>query len=307
MLPDMLADRFGEPVRHAVDQIMAIPVVHQFLRIPLELAAAAPGLTKLVVYVVAGVLCYAMLLALLGIGVLGTLDEIRDGLRWLADVPKWAGSILSAPLRPRLRRNHALEHGTINVVYERSAVLHPVVTGHSYPHGFYISWNLQADRERELKDIYLECAREAVQRLRAGERHLAFSPSCGTVQVVSHLLPGIAFVLSMYLTRGDYYLVCLAVWAAGLLGPVLGWEAQRITLTPEIADVEPVGVEVHPSGHVFIRTAEGPLPEPPGFMPSRELVPKLQPMGGFRMGQAPLRWWWDRPLRKLKRQLGLEG
>ncbi len=78
---------------------------------------------------------------------------------------------LDHPLIDRVRRNHALEHATIHVLSRRYRDLH--VMGRSTPNGFILYGDLPTDA------VY-EAAQEALERLRAGERHLAVHPACGT-------------------------------------------------------------------------------------------------------------------------------
>lgn len=91
-------------------------------------------------------------------------------------------SILDFPLIARTRRNHGLEHATLNVLAKK----YPNVTmgGISTPKGFYIIGNVPTE------DV-AEAAIEALKRLRAGEAELALHPNCGTNYVISGIFAGL--------------------------------------------------------------------------------------------------------------------
>ena len=90
-------------------------------------------------------------------------------------------SILNLPYLLEIRRNHALEHATMQVLapkYPRRPM-----GGHSNPFGFIILGDVDT---ADLADA----AVEALERLRAGESELAIHPGCGTNYATSGLLAG---------------------------------------------------------------------------------------------------------------------
>ena len=93
------------------------------------------------------------------------------------------GAILST------RRNHALEHATIAVLLRHSGV-NTRIAGRASPGGFHIYGNLSTETVEA-------SAREALRRLKAGERELALSPFCGTNLAVAGILAGLAALLAM--------------------------------------------------------------------------------------------------------------
>src|SRR5918999_2500465 len=102
-----------------------------------------------------------------------------------------------------LRRNHALEHATIVVMMEREPGRK--FNGFSTDEGFFV----QGVRSTEEVD---SAAREALRRLRAGEKKLAVHRNCGTTIVAANLLAASFFLgaLSVGLYLGwDIYLLIL--------------------------------------------------------------------------------------------------
>jgi hypothetical protein len=97
-------------------------------------------------------------------------------------------SLLNSPTISRIRRNHGLEHATLQVL----ARSHPglPMAGHSTAYGFRIFGNLSTS---ELE----EAVREALSRLRAGEHRLAIHPNCGTNYITAGTLAGVLSGLSM--------------------------------------------------------------------------------------------------------------
>jgi hypothetical protein len=160
-------------------------------------------------------------------------------------------SILELPLVYETRRNHALEHATLNILAQKYPDRH--LAGHSNPTGFFILGQVPTE------DIKTACA-QALSRLKAGEHNLAIHPGCGTNYVTSGLLAGSLAWLSMggakswrsRLWRLPFVIV-LSVFAF-MLGQPLGSLLQaRITTEAvpgdlEIAQVLPVqhgGLNVH--------------------------------------------------------------
>lgn len=85
----------------------------------------------------------------------------------------------------RIRRNHGLEHATIHVLSEGHKKFS--AQGNSDHRGFHL--NIYGDVTEE--EVAAAVA-EAHRRLRAGERHLAVHPNCGTVLVTTAMLATLA-------------------------------------------------------------------------------------------------------------------
>jgi len=80
-----------------------------------------------------------------------------------------------------IRRNHGLEHATINLLSQR----HPdrSFAGHSDSKGYWIIGEISTD---ELAEV----AQEALTRLNAGEHNLAIHAHCGTNAVTTGVIAG---------------------------------------------------------------------------------------------------------------------
>lgn len=88
----------------------------------------------------------------------------------------------------RVRRNHALEHATLQVMSQENPRLK--VAGYSDPNGFWVIGDVET---RQLE----ECVQRALFRLRGGESYLAIHPHCGTNLVTTSLLAGAVAWISM--------------------------------------------------------------------------------------------------------------
>jgi hypothetical protein len=88
----------------------------------------------------------------------------------------------------RVRRNHGLEHATINLLSQKYP--HQRFAGHSDWQGFWIVGDIPT---AEL----LETAEKALEALRSGRRNLALHSNCGTNLVTSGMLSGLAGALGM--------------------------------------------------------------------------------------------------------------
>ena len=80
-----------------------------------------------------------------------------------------------------VRRNHGLEHATLNLL---SAELpRQAFSGHSDSRGFWIVGNIGTEQ-------LLATVNRALERMRAGEKGLAVHPYCGTNFVTTGLIAG---------------------------------------------------------------------------------------------------------------------
>ena len=87
------------------------------------------------------------------------------------------------PIISRIQRNHGLEHASLNLLGKS----HPRgrFAGHSDPGGFWILGEITTS---ELTEVILE----ALDKLRAGQHHLAIHRNCGTNMLVSGFAAGLA-------------------------------------------------------------------------------------------------------------------
>lgn len=129
---------------------------------------------------------------------------------------------LDQGLFARTRRNHALEHATLQVLAEKTPRLR--MAGYSDPGGFWLFG------EAETVDI-AQAAQQALERLNNGESSLAVHPNCGTNLVTtSFLAGGLAWLGMLGAVRSRerierlpviITLVTLGILAAQPLGPYL--------------------------------------------------------------------------------------
>ena len=138
-----------------------------------------------------------------------------------------------------LRRNHALEHATIAVMMEREPGRK--FNGFSTDEGFFV----QGVRSTEEVD---SAAREALGRLRSGEKKLAVHRNCGTTIVAANLLAAVfflgAFGVGLYL-GWDIYLLILAgiVLSLVLRVPLSLFLQQFVTTNADLSNAEVGWVE----------------------------------------------------------------
>jgi len=88
----------------------------------------------------------------------------------------------------RVRRNHALEHATLQVLAARK--YNTPLAGYSDNQGFWVIGDVPTE------DLQT-AANDAATRLRAGESQLAIHPHCGTNYVTSGLAAGSVAWLTM--------------------------------------------------------------------------------------------------------------
>ena len=157
------------------------------------------------------------------------------------------GSLLVYPRQLRavfgnkiLRRNHALEHATIVVMMEREPGRK--LNGFSTDDGFLVQG------VRSISEVE-SAAREAMRRLKNGEKRLAIHRNCGTTIVAANLLAAILFLvalgLGVYLGGNLYLMILGSVVLAFALRVPLSLILQRFVTTDadltnaEVGWVEP--------------------------------------------------------------------
>lgn len=137
--------------------------------------------------------------------------------------------LLDLPFVSRVRRNHGLEHATINVLIQRDPYLSLV--GRSDWKGFSIYGEIETEEVDS-------AVREAFDRLNAGESELAVHPRCGTTLATTGVLSGMAafFALGVGRSRSRFrwaYLpeTLLATTAAAIVAQPLGYLLQQYVTT----------------------------------------------------------------------------
>jgi hypothetical protein len=143
-------------------------------------------------------------------------------------------TLINLPFVSRVRRNHGLEHATINVLIQRNPYLSLV--GRSDWGGYVIIGEIETEEVDS-------AGREALARLRAGERELAIHPRCGTMLATTGVLSGMAafFTLGIGRSRSRFrwaYLpeALLAATVATLIAQPLGFLLQQYITTSRDAD-----------------------------------------------------------------------
>ena len=97
-------------------------------------------------------------------------------------------TILDFPLPSRIRRNHGLEHASLNILNPRFP--ERTLAGYSTPSGFFVLGNVATEDLRA-------AVMQALTRLQMGERHLAIHPHCGTNYVAAGFVAGLLAWLGM--------------------------------------------------------------------------------------------------------------
>jgi len=97
-------------------------------------------------------------------------------------------TILDFPIISLIRRNHGLEHATINILMERFP--YRKMAGYSFPGGFFILGDIPTD---DLREVVIQ----ALARMNNGERFLAIHSNCGTNFMTSGFVVGFLAWLGM--------------------------------------------------------------------------------------------------------------
>ena len=152
-------------------------------------------------------------------------------------------TILDTTMISSIRRNHGLEHATINILAQHFPFRH--LAGYSFPGGFFILGDIPTDDVRE-------AVIRALMRLNNGDRYLAIHEHCGTNYAVSGFVAGFLAWLAMVgvkSKRGKVERLPLVITLATLgfiasqpLGPII---QERVTTSCDplglsIVDVFPI-------------------------------------------------------------------
>jgi hypothetical protein len=174
--------------------------------------------------------------------------------------------ILKIAADRRIRKNHSLEHATVNVLEERYG-RNLRIGGLAYANGFSLSGP-------DMPSPYevMDAAREGHYRMTRGESNLAIHPRCGTSIAAANFLFSLVFILVLFFYN---HLSLLNLVAAFLLANVMakpfGLTLQKFFTThPDVSDVEvldiygkptvygfPFEIILNPNRTYFIRTSAG--------------------------------------------------
>ena len=137
----------------------------------------------------------------------------------------------------RTRRNHALEHATVELLLEDG--LRPPVGGYSFPSGFFIFGRVGTEQLSAR-------AIEAQSLLDEGQARLAISPYCGTNLAASVLLAGVLINAILGPKRRRSYrrlpLAIVAGIGAAIVGRPIGMALQKYTTLAALDALEITGV-----------------------------------------------------------------
>jgi len=160
--------------------------------------------------------------------------------------------LLELPPIAAIRRNHALEHATINVLSERCPDLHLV--GRSDWAGFTLYGAVDTDE-------VAAAVSTALQRLLAGESQLAIHPRCGTNVATGVVLAGLTSYAALSDRQrsrlGKALRVLFGLAAALALAQPLGAKLQEhITTSSNVATLRVVRIRRQERGRLIMHRIE---------------------------------------------------
>jgi len=157
---------------------------------------------------------------------------------------------MSSQILDQVRRNHALEHATINVLSQKYKGFS--AQGNSTPSGFNL--NIYGDIDRE---SVVAAVDEAYDRLQKGESKLALHPNCGTVLLTTATMAAVAAQATLSLERrrqnnpkyslpiliAALPLTILAIFIAIIVSKPVGMTVQeKFTVDPNLGNLRVVDV-----------------------------------------------------------------
>ncbi len=152
----------------------------------------------------------------------------------LIKVPK---TIYEIATKRRVRKNHALEHATINVLEERYGE-RPDISGLAREDGFIIRGSLDP------QEVY-DAAQEGLVRLKRGEYNLAIHPRCGTSILVGNFVFALLFLILLIVTHTfSIWNVLFAFLFSAFVGKIGGeWIQRYFTTDPHVENMEILGID----------------------------------------------------------------
>lgn len=154
------------------------------------------------------------------------------------------GDMFNALLNRKTRMNHALEHGTLNVIEERHGP--SGISGRAFDNGFALDGITDAES-------VISASEEALVRLSKGERGLAVRRRCSTTETLVSMISAVFFLFLLFLAgRLALVPVIISLTAAWILGPAASKTVQLlITTDPEVGGLEITGAEFRVRGSLF--------------------------------------------------------
>lgn len=147
-------------------------------------------------------------------------------------------NILDFPQILAARRNHAVEHATLKILARNYD--DKTLAGHSNPTGFFLFGDIATEDVRS-------AIKEAMTRLRAGERELAIHPGCGTNLATSMVLPATLAWIPLQGTRSLRWRLLLipvaltfALFGYLLSKPLGPWFQRHVTTEADLGNMQVV-------------------------------------------------------------------
>ena len=152
----------------------------------------------------------------------------------LVSVPK---QIWKIGRSKNIRRNHAIEHATINVL-EQSAGYQLNISGLSQEDGFYIS----GIRNPEIVE---GAAIRGLDLLKQGHYQFAIHRRCGTDIAIASFVTALIFLIMLFSTRKvSIWNIFIALLLSNFISPYLGEYVQKyFTTSCEVNNTEIVGLQ----------------------------------------------------------------
>ena len=169
-------------------------------------------------------------------------------------VPK---QIYKIAINPKLRKNHSMEHATINVLEKEFGYRN--LAGYAEEDGFYIM-GIQNTAFVE------EAAVKGLKLMKQGKNELAIHKRCGTSMTVANFLSAIIFfILLIYSGYFSIINMIIAIILDNLMGPTLGQIVQKkFTTSPEVNEMEIISAQyannnfMNQPSKIFIKTKKIP-------------------------------------------------
>jgi len=143
----------------------------------------------------------------------------------------------------RVRRNHALEHATLNILAQQGI---PALSGYSDTVGFWVLGEVPTEKLQE-------AINQALTRLRAGEHDLAIHPYCGTNFLASGAAAGGAAWLALsgannWRKKFDRlpWAIALATVALIISQPLGPYLQKNVTTRAEIGELKCAEITFYP-------------------------------------------------------------
>jgi len=173
----------------------------------------------------------------------------------LFTVPKQIYQIATNPI---LRKNHALEHATINVLEKEFN--YSGLAGYAEEEGFYIMGV-------ENPVFVEEAAQKGLKLMKNGKKELAIHKRCGTSMTVANFLSAIIFLFLLFYS-GNFSIInmIIALVISNILGPFVGQFVQKkFTTSPEVDEMEILKASfsnennfINKTSKIFIKTNQIP-------------------------------------------------